>query len=349
MNISTTDAKALFTKELAAIYSDQLKPKTFMRSFFTETEVATKEVSIQVMRNNENIAVDVVRGTEGNRNKWDKTTEKIIVPPYYREYFDLTQLSLYDALYAQPEISAVNFGRFIDQVAEKMNYCVDKIDRSYELQCAQVLTTGIVTLNSDTNIDFKRKSASLVDLGSSNYWADANVDPNTSLETGCKFLRETGKAAGGVVNAIMGQEAFAIYLNNTAVQNRGKIFNYALDQLVQAQRDAVGYSFHGEISVGAFRVRIFTYPEIYTDANGSNHYYVDPKKVILVPEMPKFTLTYAAVPQLLTTGILPQKGKMAFGDYIDERMTAHIYDVKSAGVAIPVAVDQIYTMKVVTG
>lgn len=345
-NISTTDAQPLFAKRLAARYSDNLKPKAFLRSFFTEVEADSKEISIQVERDSESIAVDVLRGTEGNRNTFDRSTEKIFIPPYYNEYFDMTQIDLYDALYANPEISDVNFGKFLDNANAKLEKLMDKIDRAYELQCAQVFTTGIVTLKQGINIDFKRKAGSLVDLGSGAYWTVTTVDPNDSLLAGCKFLRETGKMEGSVVNAIFAEDVLPVYLANPAVKARGVIFNYSLDNITMSQRSALGQSFHGEISVGSYRVRIWTYPEVYKNAAGATVPYLDATKVYLVPEKLPAILSYAAVPQLLSTGIAPRKGKFLAYDFIDERATSHLLGVKSAGVAIPVGVDLIYTVKV---
>lgn len=349
-NISTTDARPLFTKKLVARYADNAKPKAFGRSFFKEVETATKEISIEVERGTEKIAVDVTRGTEGNRNVFDKSTEKIFIPPYYNEYFDMTQLDLYDALFSEAEISALNFGRFIDGVNAKLETLMDKVDRSYERQAWQALTTGIVTLEKGINIDFKRKAASLVDAGSSNYWADSGIDPNTILLSGATFLKETGKSEGAVINVIMGSTAFLNYVNNTKVKERATQVQWGLDGVVPAQRNALGQTYHGEISVGSFRMRLWSYPDIYeAPVTGTKTPYVDPKKIIMLPEQTPFVLSYAAVPQLLTQGQPPKKGKFLVYDVIDERATAHLIGVKSAGVAIPVGVDQIYTAKVVTG
>jgi hypothetical protein len=67
-----------------------------------------------------------------------------------------------------------------------------------------------------------------------------------------------------------------------------------------------------------------------------------------LPEAPKFKLGFAAVPRLLKNADSNVvKGAYLVGEYQDERNTAHIMDIKSAGVAVPVAVDQIYTMKAV--
>ena len=108
MNISTTDARALFTKMLVDVYRERTTPTSFLRSFFKVKEGRTKEVSIEVQRGTEMIAVDVERGTEGNRNKFSKSTEKIFVPPYYREYFDATDLDLYDRMFGTGEIEKLS-------------------------------------------------------------------------------------------------------------------------------------------------------------------------------------------------------------------------------------------------
>lgn len=347
-SINITDAKALFTNTIVAMVSDFVKPQTFLRSFFKEDESYTKEVSIMVQRGLENIAVDVIRGTEGNRNTFGKQTQKIFEPPFYREWFDMTELDAYDALYASPEVSHIVFERFVREAAQKTSVLQDTIDRAYEKQCSEVIQTGIVLLNAGTNINFKRQASSMVDLGSSSYWADSGVDPNTSIIAGCTFLRAEGKAVGNVFNMILGETAHLHYMNNTAVKARGNIYNYSMDNLVPAQKNSAGGVFHGQISVGSYRINVWTYPDIYTDASGNNQKYIGDKNMILLPEQTKNVLAYAAVPQLLSTGITPVKGKFMVSNYIDPRGPKEIVDVKSAGVAVPTLVDQMYTAQVVS-
>lgn len=345
-NIASSDARALFTKMLVDVYKERTAPTSFLRSFFTVKEEVTKELSIEVQRGTEKIAVDVERGTEGNRNKFSRSTEKIFVPPYYREYFDATELSLYDRLFGSTEIDDGIFTAFLEQVAEKLRLLQDKIERAYEVQCSQVLETGIVTLNAGINIDFKRKAASLVD-NSGSPWTTGTNSPYDDLEEGGNFLRQTGKISGGVINAIMGSSAFSAFLNNTIVKDRADVRNFFLDMVRGPQRNSVGAALHGEVSAGSYNFRIWTYPEFYDNSSGVSTPYINAKKVILLPEAPRFVLGFAAVPQLATVNGGVKKGAYIVGDYIDERNHKHIFDIRSAGVAIPVAVDQIYTMQVV--
>lgn len=347
MKISTTDARALYTKALIAAYRERVSPMSFLRSFFKTKEESTFELSIEVERGFEKVAVDVIRGTEGNRNDFGKSVEKIFVPPYFREFFDATQLSLYERLFASSEINAQMLSAVVNQVADKMKLITDKIERAYELQCSQVLETGIVQLKGGTNIDFKRKALSLVDQ-SGTPWTTGTNSPYATLELAAKFVREKGKSQGGTLNAILGEEALNAFLLNDIVKGRADIRNFNLDMLNTPQKNAVGGTLHGIVSAGSYNIRLWSYTEVYDNAGGVSTPYVNPKKVIVLPDNPNFILGFAAVPQLLDEeNPTPIKGQFVYGDYKDKRAATHEYDVKSAGVAIPVAVDQMWTGKVI--
>lgn len=346
MTISTTDARALFTKMLIDVYRERPQVSGFLRSFFVDKVESTKELSIEVQRGTEKVAVDVIRGSIGNRNTFSLSSEKIFVPPLYREYFDATNLSLYDRLFGSTQIDDGVFTSFLEQVAEKLGMLQDKIERAHEIQCAEVLLTGIVTLVNGTNIDYKRKAGSLVDLGGGNYWTTGTVNPYNTLEAGGTFLRTEGKAQGEFYNVICGSLALNAFQNNDIVKERADIRNFSLDSIRTPQRVSTGGSTHGEVSSGSYKFRLWTYPEYY-DLVGVSTPYIDPKSIVILPEAPRFVMGFGAVPQLATTGIGVKKGKFIFGDYIDDREATHDFDVKSAGLAIPVAVDQIYTAKVV--
>lgn len=343
--ISTQEARNMLTKKLVAKYVERPKVFSFLRSFFPSDEAGTRLISIEVSRGTEKVAVDVLRGTEGNRNTFSRSTEKVMEPPYYKEFFDATQLDLYDRLFASEVIDASAFAGFVDSVDEKLMLLVDKIERRYELQCAQVFDTGIVTVANGDNIDFKRKATSLVN-NSSNTWATDSNNPFSHLEAGANFLRQVGKVQGGSVNVIMGSSALNAFLQNANVKVRADIRNFSLDAIRAPQRDSVGATLHGTVSAGAYNFVIWSYPEFYDDASGVSTPYINPKKVILLPEQTKFKMGFGAVPQVYKGQATIQKGAFVFGDYLSEREDAHIFDVKSAGIAIPVAVDQIYTTQV---
>jgi hypothetical protein len=134
-------------------------------------------------------------------------------------------------------------------------------------------------------------------------------------------------------------------LKNDKFLQRNDLINLKLDAVREPQRNSVGGALHGSLTAGSYQVNIWTYEEFYDNASSVSTPYVAEENVILLPEAPKFILSYAAVPQLIGQGAAPKKGAYLVGDYIDQRNTAHVFDIKSAGVAVPVAVDQIYTLK----
>lgn len=355
-DISLVQARQLFTQRLIATYRERPQVTGFLRSFFRNVEGRTKLVSIAVQRGNEKVAVDVQRGTEGNRNEFTKDSLQVIMPPYYREFFDATDLDFYDLLFGQSDgtVNGRTFASWLDEITDKLGYLQDKIERAYEIQASQVLEDGIVTLKNGDNIDFKRKAASKVD-NSGTPWTGAATDPIAQLEAGCNFLRQEGKSYGGMFNLILGSDALNALLNNAKFQARADIRRFTLEEVNMPQRNALGASLHGEIAVGAYRVRLWSYPQFYDNTAGESTAYINTKKVVMLPETPNFVMGFAAVPLLMRDTnraeyadfIGQEQGAFVVGNYIDPRAESHIFDIKSAGITIPVAVDQIWTSQVV--
>jgi len=354
--ISSNQARALFTSNLIGVFDDYIEPSGFLRSFFPSRQEFTKELSIQVRRNSENVAVDVLRGTEGNRNKFDKSTEKVVEPPYYREYYDMTSLTLYDRLFGSTAIDAGVMTALTAEATRNITELRAKIERAKEIQCAQVLLLGTATFVNADSVNFRRKAASLVDLDSTTgYWTDNTVDPFATMATGATFLRTIGKANDDTFNVIMGSAAFAALQANTIYKGRvNQNLNNNIDSVNPPQRNSTGAAYQGTVSTGSWKAHIWTYPQFY-DVSGTATPYIDPKKIVMIPSNPSFVFGHAAVPQIFgmannfatQIGNNPMSAKeYVISDYVDARLDAHIMDIKSAGLAIPIAVDRIYTAQV---
>ncbi len=356
MSISTADIRGLFTKTLIDVYQERIKPTSFLRSFFKTTTDPTKSLSIEVERMGEKVAVDVVRGTEGNRNTFSRSTEKIFEPPLFREYFDMTELDLYDrVLGSQGDQQKPLFAKLLNSAADRLGTLRDKIERAKEIMCAQVFETGIVTTRFGAQIDYRRKAASIVDVPA-DYFA-TNTDPFAVFEKGCNFLRQVGRSGDGTFQAIMGASALRDLLANTKFTARQNYFNMSLDAIVAPAgvRPAEGSTFHGIITCGSYKVQLWAYPQFYdleVNTNGAITYtstpYWNPKKVVMMPSMPRLILGHAAVPMLIgAPGQMPQQGEYVMQEFLDERRAKHDLDIQSAPLAIPVAVDQLYTFTAV--
>lgn len=339
--ISVVQARSIYTDAMIAVFRERVPVMSFLRSFFPAKTTMTKYVSIEVQRGTERIAVDVIRGTQGNRNKTTLSTLKSFLPPFFDEYFNANEMDVYDVA-----IGSLDPGAMIQLSTESANELANlrnKIERAVELMCSQIFETGIITLVNGDNIDFKRKSASLVANAAGNTWATGTVSPYDTLEAGAKFLREVGKMSGSNCTVIMGETAARHFFANDIVIERADIRNFGLDKISSPVKNAVGGSYHGNVSAESYTFDLWTYPEIYEDANGNYVPYVNAKKVIILPEVTKFELAYALVPQLLNG--TPQTGAYLIQDFIDTRQTAHEVHIKSAPIPVPVAIDQIYTVQ----
>ena len=346
--IPAQQARRKFTQAQIAAYQDLTTPTGFFRSLFKVEEKTTKELSIEVRRHGRKIAVDVERGDQGNRNTVSKSTQKVIVPPLYDEFVDITEMDAYDELFnASGSVSNAQVARLVRSINSEVLLLQQKIERAIELQCAQVLEDGIVQLNAGTNIDFKRKAGSKVDH-TGNPWDNAATDPFDAIEAGCEFVRNEGKYEGAIFNMVVGKEAINAMQNNAKFQAKANLRNVKLMELTMPMQRQTGATLFGQISAGSFTVNVWTYTGVYENSAGTTVNYMPSKKFILTPEDPEFHLGFGAVPQLVDEGIGVQPGAFLIQDFKDARKAIHEYVVKSAPIAIPTAVDQIYTGQVLS-
>lgn len=347
----------MFTKKLIDVYQERIRPTKFLQSYFPSAGRPTsKLVSIEVERGFEKIAVDVVRGADGHRNRISRSTEKIILPPLYDEFFDATELDLYDrVLGSQGDNNVPVWPGLLSAMADRTGQCQDKIERAMELQCAQILFTGIVQLKYGTNIDFKRKSESIVDLtGAGGYW-DGAGDPFVQMAAGGYFLRTVGKSIETNYHVIMAGNALDALLNNTIFKARQNMFHLNLDSVKPPKAATEGAAYHGRITGRDYTFDLFTYPQVYDDPDSADPNnptflpYIPSKYATIVPANPRFKTAFGLVPQLINPdqlGQVIQQNEFMFYEWPDYKAGAHLWGVKSAPIAVPVAVDQMYTMKV---
>lgn len=355
MNIG--EVKGLFTKALIDVYSNKATATSFLRSWFTEKVSRTKNVSIEVRLGTEKIAVDVVRGTEGNRNAANKSSEKIITPPYFKEWINATSLDFYDRVFGDSGSlpSPQELSDYVNELAESMVLLQDKIDRATELQCAQIFETGVLSLAQATSIDYKRQGASMVDA-TGNTWATGTNDPATDLKNGAKWLRANALTKGNIFDVLCGDDVYDALINNATFQAKSDLRDIHLNDIDMPSeiKTSTGSVFHGLVSAGSYKFRIWTYPQVYTPAaGGAKVPYLNAKKFVMLPPNPTFTLAYGAVPHLRTDPTKPSNvsiahtaGKYVIDDYVDVTKEAHIFSMKSAPVAVPVQVNGIYTAQV---
>lgn len=354
--IPANQARGLFTQQLITTYKQIPQVGDFLENFFPARVADTRYLYWSVRREGEPVALDVKRGREANRNTFSLSTDKIVDPPFYHEDFDITQTDLYYRAWNSALINESMMADWMQWVLEHMGSLRNKIKRAYKRQYASILQTGIITLADGTTIDFKRNSNSIVTNSAPEYWTANGVDPFAQMNEGINFLVKYGKATGGNFICIMGENAHAAFLNNSVVLERGQKFYMKLTDLSMPIQQSTGMAYHGRVATGSYTCDMFTLPKYYDASTASPNTstpYIDADKIIIIPENPDFITGYAAVPFLPKSGGIDlgvpkiMSGEIVVDNYIDPRHSAWIVDMKSAGVALPTAIDMIYTRKVV--
>lgn len=351
-DITASQALGKYTSRLETVYRERIKPTSFLRSKFPSKTSPTKLVSVMVQRGYEKIAVDCYRGTEGNRNKWSYSSEKIFEPLYFRENFDLTQLQLYDALFSLQGVQdAPKIAALLHSIADNQMEMQEKIERAIEVMCSQILMTGVVQMSSQgtgLSIDFKRKAASLVDGTAGQYFAD-NVDLFAQAQADCTWIRQYGKVTAMEFDWVLGETAMTNLLKNTTFTTRNNLFHLSLDGVTPPEANTTtGAVYHGWISAGPYRVNLWTYPQYYNDpVTGDMTAYIDAKKAVMLPKNPNFFTFFGAVPQVIQPGAAPIIGEFVFSDWVDQQKRAHLYEVESCPLPVPVGIDQFVTRRCV--
>lgn len=340
--------RAQFTQDVISVYRETARPTLFLSSFFKIKESNTKYISIMVRRGTEMVAIDVPRGHDGNIYTFDKGTEKVWLPPYYRNKFFLNDSDLYDRVFGSPVVNDVDYAAYIEELQWKVEEITNPIWRAYELQVAGSLHDGIIKIASGDNVDFKRKAGSLVTVTTP--WGDVdNATPYKDLEDGCKWTRQNGLVTTHTFDAVFGSDAWNAFCNTKQFVTKNNMINIGLDKINTPAANAAGGSFMGMVVAGVYTVRCWTYPQFYTEKSGTSKPYVDPKKVLLIAEGAELDMSFGAVPRLMGSHFgKPEKGAIHYGEYIDPTAESHIFDAKSAGMAVPVALDKLYTLKVLS-
>jgi len=356
MSLPIVQARAIFTRTMIDSYREKTPAASFLKSFFNVITATTKTVSIEVQRGTEKIAVDVLRGMDGQRNQFSLSTEKEWMPPFYNENFDNTSLDRYDVVFGQNDnFSPQTIGYLASDVADKYQALRDKIERAKEKQAAQVLETGIVTLKYGDTIDFKRKAGSLVD-NSANPWTVVGTDVEGQLIASAEFIRRTGKNGTAEFNLITSGTAWVNLKKTDYFKNNANYNQVKLIDINMPQASSLGSSYHGQITAGAYIFNVWTYDEGYTTDAGVWTPYLNAKKAIVLPVRgSRLVMAHAGVPAIIRDTrnaefnqfITSVASEYYLNNYIDDKGKAHIFEIYSAPLAVPVTVDMIYTMQII--
>ena len=325
--------------------------------FFPRETALTRQVDLEVQRDNDTIAVDVRRFTEGNKNKFSIVTEKKFEPPYFREEYDFQNDEIYMstiALGVGLENSTVN-AIIAQNALRNIRKMRDKIERSIRKQQADVMQTGIVELINGDSIDYKRKAASMVDLGSSQYFTNATANPLASIKNAGTFLRDVGASASTTLNMVMRGEGLSGLLSNPKFKEEADNRRINRSDVISPEfNNVTGFAFHGQISAGDFNINLWTYNQKYSAANGDTTYYLDSNKAVFIPDDFAAKTVFAGLPNMVDREISGETASMPsvveaeflLRAYSDIKTMSSTLEITSAPLAMPITIDKIYTAQI---
>jgi hypothetical protein len=358
MPIDRIQHSRALTAKIVGKFEEDIPVRSGFSAWFPEETTPTFEVDVEVQRDNDLIASDVIRFTEGNKNKFSRVSEHKYIPPYFKEDYDFQRDQVY--------MNTVAMGVGMDNV--QVNSVIaknavkairknrDKIVRAIRKQQADVLQTGIVSLTNGDNINYNRKASSMVVAPI--LWSNvATAKPIDDLRNGMSFLRNVGNSSGSAVNVVMRGDAFAAMIATAQITTQGpnvieqiQRINVGMPQFTEA----TGFALHGRIAAGDFVVNLWTYNEKYTDANGVTQFYLANNKVIMLPDDFQGKTIFGGLPTLNTSsvgGVSVDVPGIVETDYLiraysDQKTISSTIELTSAPLVVPFTIDKIYTLQV---
>ncbi len=292
------------TKRMIAAYEQSREPTMFLAGLFRSPPQnfhTSEKVEIDIVRSDEDIAIVIQDLSTGRRwNSADLYTNKEFVPPIYKEAIPLNAFDLIKRIPGQDPFQQPDFrSNVILRMMQGMVKIERKIRRAVELQCAQVLTEGIVTLK-DANgvtlytIDYKPKATHKVTVGTS--WAGA-ADIAADIASIANVIRNDGLADPDQL--IMGETAFEYFVKNDDIQKRYDQRRLDLGTISPMRQIGQGGNYRGVVEIGNYRYDIWTYAGRYKDPQtGTVTPYIPNDYVIVRASTGRLDATWGAIPNI---------------------------------------------------
>jgi len=298
------------TKKMLPMYLQEASATMFLSGFFQSPAVnfhTSETVEIDIMRNEEDVAIVVTDLTTGNRaNADDLYTNKRFKPPIYQEEAPLQAYDLMKREAGQDPFQSPNYqANAVVRAFRIFQRLEMKIRRAIELQAAQVLQTGQLTLRNQDGValytvDFAPKATHFPTAGTT--WGDTGDDKIGDLEALAKVVRTDGLVTPN--RLVFGLKAWSEFIDDESVQNRLDNRRMSLGEVAPETRGQGG-TFQGYIWLGNYRFEMWTYDGYYkSPETGASTPYVDTGSVIMLSTQTRLDLTFGAIPL-----IVPPEGR----------------------------------------
>lgn len=328
--------------------TDNVYPLQAMFSNRVESDAETVEVDIE--RSGSKVAVDVVRRSDQViLTTLGEYSSKEYAPPLYALEGSVTASQLRDRMPGENPYSrdVATAGRMISAITDVQVENSERILRAIELQAAQALQTGTVTLKNTESLDFKRKPTHAI-TPAVKWNAVTPGNPIEDLQAGAKVAFRDGRRKPNTL--IFGERAWSAFINNPHVL--AYFENRRIDYGAIRPTDALdGLTMQGRFTIGDYDFVAYTYPGFYENEAGVDVPYVTEGSVIMLDRTARLTLAFAAVEilpqyqQMYNDIGLPAVPQFARGEIVPyayhKPPRALMAGVQSAPLVIPTAIDVI--------
>lgn len=285
-------------------YFQEKEPTRFLASKFIVRPGnlhTTEDVEIDIVRSEEDVAIaiqDLSAGYHNNSN--DIYTSKRFKPPIFKESGSLNGFDLIGRQPGQTPFDSPDFqANATVKAFDIFRKTERKIRRAIELQAAQVLQTGIVTLlNADGvalyTLDYKPKATHFPTAPTA--WDAVGGLPLRDLEALADIIRDDGLSEADEL--IFGTSAWNVFINHATV--KALLDNRRINLGAVAPEDrGDGAKFQGTIWIGNYQFNMWTYNGRYKHPQtGVSTKFVDRKKVIMRSTSGRMDATFGAIPRI---------------------------------------------------
>lgn len=294
------------TRRFISAYYQESEPSAFFSGMFQarpENFYSSEGVELDIIRSEEDVSIAVQDLSTGYRmNSEDLYTNKEFKPPIHKEGIALNSHDLMQRMAGKHTFEDPSFrADVITRMFRGMRKVERKIRRAVELQSAQVLQTGVITLTDIAGtplyaLDYKPKAAHFPTAGVP--WDVATLEQKLAdIEALADTIRTNGFTDPDEID--FGVAAFNSLINTDGIE---KIFDQRRAErgmITSMEKRGNGGIYRGTLEVGNYKLDIFTYNGKYKDpVDGVTKPYLDPRKAIVRSTTSRMDATFGAIPNI---------------------------------------------------
>ncbi|MCK5606234.1 major capsid protein [Candidatus Pacearchaeota archaeon] len=351
----------ILKRTMLEVFKQKASPTMFLSSWFktgTRDMFRSSKCVIDIKRNQEKIAVDVVRGTGGRMANNKRFTTKEFIPPVYDQYSAYSEEELNNRMPGKTEYENPDYmSELLAIVTDDMVENQDTILRAIEKQASDALFTGSITPVNGTIIDFKQKATH--QHAAALAWSSSSSLPWDDISAACVLNRKDGKIMSNRFIALFADDAWSQYETRLLATGRLDTLNDSAISLIAPVMNTSGAVFMGTIKCGPYMLEAWTYPQFYQvpaaaeiggivlPNAGTTVQYVPAERVLIIPPASAIDLrlVYAGIPELksrVEDGFrLPviQAGDFHPYFFTDDKTVSSEAGIRTAPLCIPTQID----------